>query len=129
MRNESKLTNKQKMFCKEYIVDLNASQACIRAGYSEKTAKEIGSQNLTKLNIQEEITRLMKDREERMQLTADKVLEDIERVRGLAEGSEQYSISLKASELQGKHLAMFTDKQQIDGEVMMPIVNVRLKRD
>jgi len=117
------------MFCKEYIVDLNASQACIRAGYSEKTAKEIGSQNLTKLNIQEEITRLMKDREERMQLTADKVLEDIERVRGLAEGSEQYSISLKASELQGKHLAMFTDKQQIDGEVMMPIVNVRLKRD
>jgi phage terminase small subunit len=129
MRNESKLTNKQKMFCKEYIVDLNASQACIRAGYSEKTAKEIGCENLTKLNIQEEITRLMKSREERVQLTADKVLEDIERVRGLAEGSEQYSISLKASELQGKHLAMFTDKQQIDGEVMMPIVNVRLKRD
>lgn len=129
MRSKSNLSDKQKMFCKEYIIDLNATQACIRAGYSEKTARQIGSENLSKLNIQDEIAKLIKDREERMQLTADKVLEDIERVRGLAEGSEQYSISLKASELQGKHLAMFTDKQQIDGEVMMPIVNVRLKRD
>jgi phage terminase small subunit len=129
MRKESKLTDKQKMFCKEYIVDLNATQACIRAGYSEKTAKQIGCENLSKPYLQEEIARLMKSREDRVQLTADKVLTDIERVRGLAEGSEQYSISLKASELQGKHLAMFTDKQQIDGEVMMPIVNVRLKRD
>jgi len=129
MRKESKLTDKQKMFCKEYIVDLNATQACIRAGYSEKTAKQIGCENLSKPYLQDEIAKLIKEREERVQLTADKVLEDIERVRGLAEGSEQYSISLKASELQGKHLAMFTDKQQIDGEVMMPIVNVRLKRD
>tara|TARA_R100000900_G_C3310157_1_gene159546 strand:+ start:70 stop:459 length:390 start_codon:yes stop_codon:yes gene_type:complete len=124
MRNESKLTEKQKMFCKEYIVDLNATQACIRAGYSEKTAKEIGSQNLTKLNIQEEIARLMKSREERVKLTADKVLEDIERVRTLAEGSEQYNVSLKASELQGKHLAMFTDKQQINGQIELPKVEI-----
>lgn len=129
MRSKSKLSDKQKMFCKEYIVDLNATQACIRAGYSEKTAKQIGCENLSKPYLQEEIARLMKSREDRVQLTADKVLTDIERVRGLAEGSEQYSISLKASELQGKHLAMFTDKQQIDGEVMMPIVDVRLKRD
>jgi phage terminase small subunit len=129
MRSKSKLSDKQKMFCKEYIVDLNATQACIRAGYSEKTAKQIGCENLSKPYLQDEIAKLIKEREERVQLTADKVLEDIERVRGLAEGSEQYSISLKASELQGKHLAMFTDKQQIDGEVMMPIVNVRLKRD
>ena len=129
MPKEEKLTEKQKMFCKEYIVDLNATQACIRAGYSEKTAKQIGSENLSKPYLQDEIAKLIKDREERVKLTADKVLEDIERVRGLAEGSEQYNVSLKASELQGKHLAMFTDKQQIDGEVMMPIVNVRLKRD
>jgi len=129
MPKEEKLTEKQKMFCKEYMVDLNATQACIRAGYSEKTAKVIGSQNLTKLNIQEEITKLMKDREERVKLTADKVLEDIERVRGLAEGSEQYNVSLKASELQGKHLAMFTDKQQIDADVKMPIIHFNLSDD
>ena len=56
----------------------------------------------------------MKSREERVKLTADKVLEDIERVRTLAEGSEQYSVSLKASELQGKHYNVM-DKQQING--------------
>lgn len=124
MRNDSKLTDRQKMFCKEYIVDLNATQACIRAGYSEKTAKQIGSENLSKPYLQEEIARLMKSREERVKLTADKVLEDIERVRTLAEGSEQYSVSLKASELQGKHLAMFTDKQQINGQIELPKVEI-----
>lgn len=124
MRNDSKLTERQKMFCKEYIVDLNAKQACIRAGYSEKTAKQIGSENLSKPYLQEEIARLMKSREERVKLTADKVLEDIERVRTLAEGSEQYSVSLKASELQGKHLAMFTDKQQINGQIELPKVEI-----
>ena len=124
MRNDSKLTERQKMFCKEYIIDLNATQACIRAGYSEKTAKQIGSENLSKPYLQEEIARLMKSREERVKLTADKVLEDIERVRTLAEGSEQYSVSLKASELQGKHLAMFTDKQQINGQIELPKVEI-----
>tara|TARA_R100000742_G_C4276788_1_gene98107 strand:+ start:974 stop:1363 length:390 start_codon:yes stop_codon:yes gene_type:complete len=124
MPKEEKLTEKQKMFCKEYIVDLNAKQACIRSGYSEKTAKQIGSENLSKPYLQDEIAKLIKEREERVKLTADKVLEDIERVRGLAEGSEQYNVSLKASELQGKHLAMFTDKQQISGQIELPKVEI-----
>ena len=71
----------------------------------------------------------MKSREERVKLTADKVLEEIERVRTLAEGSEQYSVSLKASELQGKHLAMFTDKQQINADVKMPVIHFNLGDD
>ncbi len=129
MRNESKLTERQKMFCKEYIVDLNATQASIRAGYSEKTARQIGSENLSKPYIQDEIASLIKEREERVKLRADKVLEDIERVRTLAEGSEQYNVSLKASELQGKHLAMFTDKQQINAEVKMPVIHFNLGDD
>lgn len=45
------LTDKQQRFVDEYLIDLNATQAAIRAGYSEKTAKEIGSENLTKPNI------------------------------------------------------------------------------
>lgn len=129
MRNDSKLTDRQKMFCKEYIVDLNATQASIRAGYSEKTARQMGSENLSKPYIQDEIASLIKEREERVKLTADKVLEDIERVRTLAEGSEQYSVSLKASELQGKHLAMFTDKQQINADVKMPVIHFNLGDD
>ena len=50
-----KLTSKQQRFCDEYLVDLNATQAAIRAGYSKKTAKQIAQQNLTKLDIQEYI--------------------------------------------------------------------------
>ena len=52
------LTDKQEKFCYEYCWDFNATQAAIRAGYSQKTAKEIGCQNLTKLNIQSEIKKL-----------------------------------------------------------------------
>ena len=55
------LTEKQKAFCREYILDWNGAQAAIRAGYSEKTAKEISSQNLTKLNIQEYIKQLQSE--------------------------------------------------------------------
>ena len=114
------------MFCKEYMIDLNATQACIRSGYSKKTAKEMGYENLTKPHIQAEIQRLKREREKRIELTADKVLEDIERVRKKAEGSAQYTVSLKASELQGKHLAMFTEKHKVDGEIKMPVVQIEL---
>ena len=70
----TKLTDKQEMFCREYIVDLNATQAAIRAGYSEKTAQRIGSENLSKLVIQERIAELMKERTERVEINADWVL-------------------------------------------------------
>ena len=81
---------------------------------------------MTKVDIQKEIDRLKAIREKKVELTAEKVLKDIERVRDKAEGSEQYNVSLKASELQGKHLAMFTEKHQVDGEIKMPVVNINL---
>ena len=120
------LTDKQKMFCKEYLIDLNATQACIRAGYSEKTANRIGTENLSKPVIKSEINRLKAIREKKIELTAEKVLKDIERVRDKAESSEQYNVSLKASELQGKHLAMFTEKHKVDGEIKMPVIQIEL---
>jgi len=117
------------MFCREYLIDLNATQACIRAGYSKKTARSVGSENLTKPCIQKEIQRLKAKRYEKIDLTIDKVLKDLEYVRQKTLGEGQYSVSLKATELQGKHLAMFTDKTQVEGEVSMPIINVQLKDD
>lgn len=56
----NKLTAKQEKFCNEYLIDLNATQAAIRAGYSKKTANEIGNQNLVKLSISERIAELRK---------------------------------------------------------------------
>ncbi len=70
----AKLTDKQLLFCKEYIIDLNATQAAIRAGYSEKTANRIGSENLTKLDIQAEVQKLMNERSKRCEMDADYVL-------------------------------------------------------
>ncbi len=115
----SKLTDKQEMFCREYIVDFNASKAAIRAGYSEKTAKEIASQNLTKLNIQERIAILMKERTERVEIDADWVLESAKKVfdrcmqqedivdrEGAATGEWKFEHSgaNKALEIIGKHV-------------------------
>lgn len=70
------LTDKQELFAKEYIVDLNATQAAIRAGYSENTSRQMGAENLTKPVIQEFIQRLMNERSKRTEITADMVLKE-----------------------------------------------------
>ena len=71
------LTPKQKQFCEEYIIDLNATQAAIRAGYAEKNARIIAAQNLSKLNIQNYICELKKRRQERIEYTQDDVMKDL----------------------------------------------------
>mgnify|MGYP004707086033 CR=1 FL=1 len=58
------LTDKQEMFCREYLIDLNAKQAATRAGYSDNTARKIGSENLTKPDIQNRIAELKAERNE-----------------------------------------------------------------
>lgn len=70
------LTAKQAAFVREYLVDLNATQAAIRAGYSKKTANVIASELLAKPNIQSAIQEEMKKRAERTEITADKVLKE-----------------------------------------------------
>jgi len=74
---KTKLTDKQAMFVKEYIVDLNATQAAIRAGYSEKTARQIASEHLSKPNIQDSIQAEMDARSERTEITQDMVLKEL----------------------------------------------------
>jgi phage terminase small subunit len=68
------LTDKQKMFVLEYLVDLNATQAAIRAGYSEKNADKIGPELIGNTRVQEAIQEAMKARSERTEITQDKVL-------------------------------------------------------
>jgi len=71
------LTAKQKAFVEEYLVDLNATQAAIRAGYSKKTARSIGQENLTKPDIQAAIQKAQIERSERTEVTADMVLKEL----------------------------------------------------
>lgn len=167
----AQLTLKQKIFVDEYLIDLNATQAAIRAGYSKKTAYRTGADNLIKPQIQAQIQKRMKDREERTEITQDFVLRELYAIANAngadfakvvkksitqpvldAEGSliqkeEFYNVveieptdrlpdekkkaiagikqgrhgievntcdKIRALELLGKHLGMFTDKVKVD---------------
>ena len=74
------LEPKQKLFCDEYLIDLNATQAAIRAGYSRKTAQQIGAENLLKPVIASYISKRMKDREQRTEITQDMVLRELAKI-------------------------------------------------
>lgn len=71
------MTPKQSAFVAEYLIDLNATQAAIRAGYSPRTAQQIGDENLGKPVIAREIQRAMDERAARTGITADRVLKEI----------------------------------------------------
>ena len=73
----AKLTDKQRRFCEEYIVDLNATQAAIRAEYSEKTAYSMGQRLLKKVEAQEYIKQLKEERVARTQIEADRVIYEL----------------------------------------------------
>ena len=75
-----KLTAKQIRFVDEYMVDFNATQAAIRAGYKAKTAHVIGAENLRKPKIAEEIARRQKDLQRRTEVTQDRVVKELARV-------------------------------------------------
>lgn len=76
----AKLTEKQKRFIEEYLIDLNATQAAIRAGYSPNSARDIGSENLTKPDIRARIDEALAERSKRTGINADRVLREIARI-------------------------------------------------
>ncbi len=153
----AKLTPKQKRFVAEYLVDLNATQAAIRAGYSPKSAARIAVELLNKTHVQAEIRKAMADREERTGVTQDWVVQELYKIAhadrgGIAKvvgggraveltdtdeldaeqraalvGVEETKFGikvttcdkLKALELLGRHLGMFTDKVEQTGETTL----------
>jgi len=76
-KKEKKLTQKQRLFVAEYLVSLNATKAAIDAGYSKKTAQQTGSENLLKPLIADAIQEAMDKRCERIEITADRVLQEL----------------------------------------------------
>ncbi len=110
------LTPKQERFVAEYLIDLNATQAAIRAGYSEKTAQMIGSENLAKPMVAAAVAAAVAKRSERTEITQDYVLalivETMEQRKGTGEHSNPNAV-LRGAELLGRHLAMFTDNKTV----------------
>ena len=130
-----KLTEKQKRFCDEYLIDLNATQAAIRAGYSKKTAFTIANENLKKPYIRGYIDERLKQLEDKRIAKADEVLkyltsvmrnevkEEVVVVEGKGDGcSSARTIKKdmsakdrnKAAELLGKRYRLFTDRIEAD---------------
>ena len=138
------MTPKQKRFCDEYLIDCNATQAAIRAGYSEKTAKVIGAENLTKPDIRAYIDEKLKEIQSKTIASAEEVMqyltsvlrgeekEEVIVVEGCGEG---YSSArhmdkdvspkdkLKAAELLAKRYGLFTDKINVTGNIPVVIVD------
>ena len=135
------LTAKQQRFVEEYLIDLNATQSAIRAGYSKKTAAVIGAENLIKPNIQKAIQEAKIKRSERTEITQEYVLDNIKKVIDRCMQQEaifardgspliienadgdlvpafmfKESGALKGLELLGKHLGMFKDKIELTGK-------------
>ena len=132
---EKKLTAKQQRFCDEYLIDLNATQAAIRAGYSKKTAGSIGTENLQKPLIKEYIEKCMEEKEKALIADQDEVLKYLTSVlRGESKSSVVVVEStgdftsearemqkapdekerLKAAELLGKRYSLFKDNVKLD---------------
>ena len=137
----AKLTAKQRRFCDEYLFDLNATQAAIRAGYSERSARQIADKNMSKADIQEYIKNRMDEKDKSLIADQDEVLKYLTKVlRGESQSeiivvenigdftSEARHVQkapdekerLKAAELLGKRYNLFSDKMKVD--VAMPVV-------
>ena len=138
----ARLTAKQKRFCDEYLIDLNATQAAIRAGYSPKTAAASAARLLRNVKVQEYIAQRMAEKESKRVADQDEVLRYLTSVlrgesraqeivvEGTGEGcSEARTMEkapsekerLKAAELLGKRYALFTDKVDMDTDMDLNI--------
>lgn len=129
-----KLTQKQRRFIDEYIISGNATQAAIKAGYSKRTARKIGQENLTKPDIKTEIAR--RNAEIQSEKTAD-MTEVMEYLTSVMRGEQTESVAtakgvfsgvevsakdrIKAAELIGKRNGAWTDKKELSGDISIDI--------
>lgn len=113
------LTEKQARFVAEYLVDLNATEAAKRAGYSEKTAYAIGFENLKKPEIQETIREAMDARSERTEITQDRVLQELARI-AFANGTDFARIVSTPT------VTTVVDEEGYTQQVLQPVQRVEL---
>jgi phage terminase small subunit len=126
-------TAKQEQFCQEFIVDLNATQAAIRAGYSARCARQAGPENMKKPAVAARIAELQAERAQRIEITAEQTLADLREAADIALGRKEYpktvivdgephtvmiknvnlAAAARALELLGRHQGLFNDKLQI----------------
>lgn len=104
------ISPKRQRFIEEYLIDLNATQAAIRAGYSKQTAYSQAHDLLKNPEIQEAITKARDERTEAVGLTVEEILRGIKETAVRAHEEGQYAAALKGYELAGKYHKLFTDR-------------------
>ena len=115
------MTSKEKKFCDEYLIDLNGTQAAIRAGYSEKTAGVIAFENLKKPYIQEFINNRQKVLQELIEVDQVWVLQQFKENHEAAKLKNKVSDSNKSLENIAKHLGFFEkDNSQKKIDINIP---------
>ena len=140
----AQMTDKQKIFCDEYLIDLNATQAAIRAGYSKRTANRIGTENLSKPVIKAYIAARMAEKQNKLIADQDEVLKYLTSVlRGETQSevvvvenigdfrSEARTMQkapdekerLKAAELLGKRYSLFKENMDVKHTATVMIVD------
>lgn len=138
------MTPRQEKFCVEYLIDLNATQAAIRAGYSKRTADRIANQNLRKLEIQNRIKKMRDDYYDKTIMSAKEVeyllskagrgelKEEVVVVEGVGDGFSESKIikkrlsakdRIKALELMGKRHHLFEDQDSKNGVEEVQIID------
>ena len=138
------LTDKQKAFCDYYLETLNATEAATKAGYSKKTARKIGSENLTKPDIKNYIDKRLKELEDARIAKVDEVMkfltsslrgeveEEVVSTMSTMEGETKPVIikkqisardRIKAAELIGRRYQLFTDKVNVDANIGVTIID------
>ena len=124
--NDTNLTDKQLLFATEYIKTANATQAALKAGYSENSARQQGSRLLSNANVSQYIQSHMEKKNKSTIATADEVLQYLTKVMN---GEEKDAFGLdtsiadrtKAAELLGKRHMLFTEKVKLDAEIEIDI--------
>lgn len=138
------MTPRQEKFCVEYLIDLNATQAAIRAGYSRRTADRIANQNLRKLEIQSRIKKMRDEYYDKTIMSAKEVeyllskagrgelKEEVVVVEGVGDGFSESKIikkrlsakdRIKALELMGKRHHLFEDQDSKNGAEEVQIID------
>lgn len=133
----AKLTARQQRFCDEYLIDLNATQAAIRSGYSEKNARNIACENLAKPNIAEYIQKRMAEKEKGLIADQDEILRYLTAVLRGEETDERTALDkdgklvkipvrfqtnqIKAAELLGKRYGIWVDRVENDVDMELNI--------
>lgn len=116
------LTRRQRCFVDEYLVDLNGTQAAIRAGYSKRTANEQAARLLANVSVAQAVAEGMSKRSERTGVTQDWVIERLKREALLDGDGATHSARVQALTAIGKHLGMFKDQIEHSGELKGAVV-------